>query len=105
MRDAETDTSRERYRQREKQAPVREPDGGLHHGPRDHILSQRQTDAQSLSHLGAPNLLIIRYEIQLYGMLLITFFYILHCVLFCYILCIFQVNIFLFNTNFLLDHE
>ena len=35
------DTQRQRHRQREKQAPCREPDVGLNPGPPDHALSQR----------------------------------------------------------------
>ena len=47
------ETERQRHRQREKQAPCREPDAGLY--PR--TLGSRpapKADAQSLSHPGAP---------------------------------------------------
>ena len=37
------DTQKQRHRERENQAPSGEPDVGLHPGPRDHDLSQRQT--------------------------------------------------------------
>ena len=40
MRD--TDWERQRHRQREKQAPLREPDAGLDPWPQDHDPSQRQ---------------------------------------------------------------
>ena len=46
------DTERQRYRQREKQAPHGEPDADSIPGPQDHDLSQRQT----LNHPGIPKL-------------------------------------------------
>ena len=51
MRD--TELERQRHRQREKQAPYREPDVGFDPGtPGSHPESK--ADAQPLSHLGAP---------------------------------------------------
>ena len=50
MRD--TERERQRHRHREKRASCRETDVGL--DPQDHNLSQRQTDAQPLSHPGVP---------------------------------------------------
>ena len=38
----ETHKERQRHRQREKQAPCKEPNAGLNPRPRDHSLSQRQ---------------------------------------------------------------
>ena len=53
-----TDTERkaERHRQREKQAPRREPDVGFDPGSWDHDLSQTKAGAQLLSHPGVPDL-------------------------------------------------
>ena len=48
----ETYKERQRHRQREKQAPHREPDVGLNTWTGDHTLSWRQT----LSHPGIPQL-------------------------------------------------
>ena len=49
MRDAE----RQRYRQKEKQAPSREPDAGLHpRTPGSH--PEPKADAQPLSHSAVP---------------------------------------------------
>ena len=39
----ETHTNTQRHRQKEKQAPSREPDVGLDPGSQGHDLSQRQT--------------------------------------------------------------
>ena len=50
------DTEREKYRQREKQAPCEEPDAGLYpKALRSH--PEPKTDAQPLSHPGVPDLL------------------------------------------------
>ena len=49
------DTQRQRYRQREKQAPRRDPDAGLD----SRTLGSQpkpKADAQSLSHPGVPTL-------------------------------------------------
>ena len=48
-----TERERQRYRQKEKHTPLREPDVGLHPRTPDHDLSQRQ-DAQLLSHQVSP---------------------------------------------------
>ena len=52
------DIERQRHRQRQKQAPRGEPDTGLDPSTQGPILTQRQTDAQPLSHPGVPNKLI-----------------------------------------------
>ena len=47
------DTERQRYRQREKEVPCREPDVGLNpRTPRS--CPEPKTDAQPLSHPGVP---------------------------------------------------
>ena len=47
---------RQRPRQREKQAPCREPDAGLDPElPESHSLSWMKADAQTLSHTGTPD--------------------------------------------------
>ena len=56
----ETHRERQRHRQKEKQAPCREPDVGLDPGSRDHALGWRQT--QLLSHPGVP----LQYIIMAY---------------------------------------
>ena len=54
MRD--TERERQRYRQREKQAPCREPDVGL--DPRPGSQPELKADTQPLSHPGIPRLSI-----------------------------------------------
>ena len=48
------DTQRERHRQREKQAPCREPDAGLDLGTPGSCPGWK-ADAQPLSHPGIPS--------------------------------------------------
>ena len=49
------DTERQQHRQREKQAPCREPDAGLN--PRTlGSHPEPKADAQPLSHAGAPEI-------------------------------------------------
>ena len=48
-----THTEGQRHRQREKQAPCREPDEGLDPVTQDHALGPK-SDAQPLSHPGIP---------------------------------------------------
>ena len=52
------DTERQRHRQREKQAPHREPDVGL--DPRTGISSEPKAGAQSLNHPGTPSTHILK---------------------------------------------
>ena len=67
------DSERQRHRQREKQAPSREPDAGLDpRTPGSH--PEPKTDAQLLSHPGAPPmsycltlyLSILKYHVRSY---------------------------------------
>ena len=53
------DTERQRHRQREKQAPCREPDTGLDPRTPESFPGQK-ADAQPLSHPGGPKLAFLR---------------------------------------------
>ena len=53
MRDTETQREKQKHRQREKQAPGRQPNAGL--DPRTpRSCPELKADAQPLSHPGAP---------------------------------------------------
>ena len=59
------DTERQRYRQREKQAPCKEPNEGL--DPRTPgSRPEPKADAQPLSHPGSPHALLILVSPHLY---------------------------------------
>ena len=51
----DTESERQRHRQREKQAPCREPDGGLDPGSQG-SHPEPKADAQPLSHPGIPRI-------------------------------------------------
>ena len=55
MHEGYTERERQRHRQREEQAPCREPDVGLDPGPQDHALESK-AGAKLLSHPGIPAL-------------------------------------------------
>ena len=60
------DTERQRHRQREKQAPCREPNVGLDPGtPGSH--PEPKADAQSLSHPGVPYVWLLLLNIMFIG--------------------------------------
>ena len=59
MRDTEGEGVRQRRRQREKQAPCREPNAGLDPGtPGSH--PEPKADAQPLSHPGVPEHTVLK---------------------------------------------